>query len=56
MAIFKIPARNWPMSLADAIDQAQDGDTIHVRNLAMQEFAEIARQRQCHEKQLIGSL
>jgi hypothetical protein len=47
MAIFEIPARNWPMALADAIDQAQDGDTIQVHNWAMQELAETARQRKC---------
>lgn len=43
---------NWHMELADAIEQALDGDKIIVHNAAMKELAESFSQGVCPEKKL----
>jgi len=50
--IHKIPYANWTSHLARLIDTAADGDTIQVHTEAMQELAEMARERMCPEKKL----
>lgn len=48
-----LPAANWHMALANAIEAAQDDDTIVCHSEAMAELAEEARQRLCPSKRLV---
>jgi len=47
-----ITASNWHMALADAIEQAEDGDTIVVHNPSMKELAERVLGRMCPGKKI----
>jgi len=49
---YVIPAGGWVSRLADAIENAEAGDSIVVRSEAMLELAERARSRMCPEKQI----
>lgn len=48
----KIPAGNWHMALAEAIESALDGETIEVRTKSQAELGELARLRMCPDKRL----
>ena len=50
--IYHIPARNWSTALAEAIDAAQDGDTIAVASATQQRLAAYAVARMCPDKDL----
>lgn len=52
MADHHIPRTNWPMHLADAIEQAREGDTIIVHNESMHQLALEAAHRMCPDKSL----
>ena len=45
MTRIQIPTGQWPSALADAIEDAQPGDTIIVHNEDMRELAENAAKR-----------
>ena len=47
-----IPLKNWHMELANAIDNANDGDTIVVHDEDMKQLALSAKSRMCPDKQL----
>ena len=49
----EIPRSNWPTALAEAIENADDGDTIVCHNEDMAQLAERARQRMCPKKTLM---
>lgn len=48
-----IPRKSWASALADALESAQDGDTIEIHNETMQELAERAHQRMYPDKELV---
>ena len=50
--IYTIPIGNWHMALADAIEQAEDGDIIEVHEQAMKELGERAKTRMCPDKKI----
>ena len=43
--IHRIPAKNWHINLARALEQAEEGDTILVVNSSQKEKAENAKKR-----------
>lgn len=52
----QIPAGNWLMPLADAIENAQDGDIIEVDTPEQIELGEHAKERMCPSKKLTFAL
>lgn len=52
MTTYTIPTGNWTTALADALDKAEDGDTIAVHSEAMKELAERAIRRRTDGKRL----
>jgi len=50
---YEIPTSNWHTALADAIEDAADGDTIVCHSEAMELLADSARARMCPEKLLV---
>lgn len=48
----QIPRRNWPMTLASAIEASAPGDTIMVHSEDMRELALRAQKRMCPGKTL----
>ena len=53
MTTYTIPKENWKTALANAINAAQDGDTIKVSTYEMFLFGMIAQQRMCPDKKLV---
>jgi hypothetical protein len=50
--VIEIPASNWHVALATAIETARDGETIKCLNKSQAELGESARQRMCPGKRL----
>jgi hypothetical protein len=42
-----LPSGNWPLALAEALEQVREGDTIVVHTPAMQALAEAAAAQMC---------
>jgi hypothetical protein len=51
-----LPSGNWPTALADALEQALDGDTIVVHDPAMQALAAVTAVRLYPHKRLLVCL
>lgn len=52
MTTYTIPAGNWTIALADAIEQSVDGDVIVVDSDVKVELGQDAKDRMCPEKRL----
>lgn len=52
MATIVINRVNWPVKLADAVRDSQDGDVIQVATEAMRELGERAKARMCPDKNI----
>lgn len=48
----KIPAGNWHMALADAIESAKDGDVIVIKSDAQKQLGLSAKGRMCPNKDI----